>query len=134
MGYCWPPRCWGGNGYLLWSGVAAVITGLVVWLVPLGWEWQGVMFAVLTLLAAWLWWKWLARRVRGAKPADSPPQSTRETAGRPPLYSGNRAGQRTRPHARRRQLLAVSADADLSAGTQVEVIAIEGITLRIKAV
>ena len=47
----------GGNGYLLWSGVAAVITGLVVWLVPLGWEWQGVMFAVLTLLAAWLWWK-----------------------------------------------------------------------------
>lgn len=41
-----------------------MITGLVVWLVPLGWEWQGVMFAVLTLLAAWLWWKWLARRVR----------------------------------------------------------------------
>lgn len=31
----------GGNGYLLWSGVAAVITGLVVWLLPLGWEWQG---------------------------------------------------------------------------------------------
>lgn len=28
----------GGNGYLLWSGVAAVITGLVVWLLPLGWE------------------------------------------------------------------------------------------------
>ncbi len=31
----------GGNGYLLWSGVAAVITGLVVWLVPLGWECKG---------------------------------------------------------------------------------------------
>lgn len=30
----------GGNGYLLWSGVAAVITGLTVWLLPLGWEWQ----------------------------------------------------------------------------------------------
>ncbi len=57
----------GGNGYLLWSGVAAVITGLVVWLVPLGWEWQGVMFAILTLLAAWLWWKWLSRRVRANK-------------------------------------------------------------------
>lgn len=61
----------GGNGYLLWSGVAAVITGLVVWLVPLGWEWQGVMFAVLTLLAAWLWWKWLSRRVREQKHSDS---------------------------------------------------------------
>lgn len=31
----------GGNGYLLWSGVAAVITGLVVWLIPLDWAWQG---------------------------------------------------------------------------------------------
>lgn len=61
----------GGNGYLLWSGVAAVITGLVVWLLPLGWEWQGVMFAILTLLAAWLWWKWLSRRVREQKHSDS---------------------------------------------------------------
>lgn len=54
----------GGNGYLLWSGVAAVITGLVVWLLPLDWAWQGAMFAVLTLLAARLWWKWLAKRVQ----------------------------------------------------------------------
>lgn len=61
----------GGNGYLLWSGVAAVITGLTVWLLPLGWEWQGVLFAALTLLAAWLWWRWLARRVREQKPTDS---------------------------------------------------------------
>jgi len=29
----------GGNGYLLWSGVAAVVTGLAVWLMPFGWEW-----------------------------------------------------------------------------------------------
>ena len=34
----------GGNGYLLWSGVAAVITGILVWLLPVGWEWQGVIF------------------------------------------------------------------------------------------
>ena len=29
------------------------------------------MFAVLTLLAAWLWWKWLSRRVREQKHSDS---------------------------------------------------------------
>ena len=61
----------GGNGYLLWSGVAAVITGILVWLLPVDWEWQGVIFAVLTLLAAWFWWKWMAKRVREQKPADS---------------------------------------------------------------
>ena len=58
----------GGNGYLLWSGVAAVITGLVVWLLPVGWEWQGGLFALLTLLAAWLWWRWLNKRVKAQKP------------------------------------------------------------------
>lgn len=56
----------GGNGYLLWSGVAAVITGLVVWLVPLGWEWQGVMFAILTLLAAW---RKLSRKITPTLPS-----------------------------------------------------------------
>jgi membrane protein implicated in regulation of membrane protease activity len=54
----------GGNGYLLWSGVAAVITGLLVWLLPLDWAWQGALFAVLTLVAAWLWWRWLSTRVK----------------------------------------------------------------------
>lgn len=124
----------GGNGYLLWSGVAAVITGLVVWLVPLGWEWQGVMFAVLTLLAAWLWWKWLARRVREQNRIDSHlNQRGKQLVGHrfileTALVNGRghmRVGDSSWP---------VSADADLSAGTQVEVIAIEGITLRIRAV
>ncbi len=58
----------GGNGYLLWSGVAAVITGLLVWILPLDWAWQGALFAVFTLVAAWLWWRWLNRRVTEQKP------------------------------------------------------------------
>ncbi|HCD8671176.1 TPA: NfeD family protein, partial [Klebsiella pneumoniae] len=54
----------GGSGYLLWSGVAGVVTGALTWLLPLSWEWQGTLFAVLTLLAAWLWSKWLRKRVK----------------------------------------------------------------------
>lgn len=124
----------GGNGYLLWSGVAAVITGLVIWLVPLDWAWQGAMFAALTLLAAWLWWKWLARRVQEQQPADSNlNQRGQQLVGRrftleTDLVNGRghmRVGDSSWP---------VSARDDLSAGTQVEVIAVEGITLIIKAV
>ena len=124
----------GGNGYLLWSGVAAVITGLVVWLVPLGWEWQGVMFAVLTLLAAWLWSRWLRNRVKRQKPADAQLNQrgqqllgrrfTLETA----LVNGRghvRVGDSSWP---------VIADDDLAAGSKVEVVAIEGITLHIRVV
>lgn len=60
----------GGNGYLLWSGVAAVITGLVIWLVPLDWAWQG-QCSLPSPCWRRLWWKWLARRVQEQQPADS---------------------------------------------------------------
>lgn len=124
----------GGNGYLLWSGVAAVITGLTVWLLPVGWEWQGVMFAVLTLLAAWLWWKWLAKRVREQKPADRQlNQRGQQLVGRrfmleSGLVNGRghvRVGDSSWP---------VSATEDLAGGTLVEVIAVEGITLHVRAI
>lgn len=124
----------GGNGYLLWSGVAAVVTGLLAWIIPFSWEWQGVLFAVLTMLAAWLWWKWLSRRVKEQKPADaSLNQRGQQLLGRRfqldnALVNGRghmRVGDSSWP---------VTADTDLAAGTRVEVTAVEGITLRIKAV
>lgn len=123
----------GGNGYLLWSGVAAVMTGLLVWLLPFGWEWQGALFAVLTLVAAWLWWRWLNRQVRSQKPADAAlNQRGQQLVGKrytldDTLINGRghvRIGDSSWP---------VIADEDLIAGTLVEVIAVEGITLRVKA-
>lgn len=123
----------GGNGYLLWSDVAAVITGLLVWLLPFGWEWQGALFAVLTMVAAWLWWRWLNRQVRSQKPADSAlNQRGQQLVGKrytldDTLINGRghvRIGDSSWP---------VIADDDLVAGTRVEVTAVEGITLRVKA-
>lgn len=122
----------GGNGYLLWSGVAGIITGLLVWLLPLGWEWQGVIFAVLTLLAAWLWWRWLANRVKQQPRADSQlNQRGQQLVGKvfaleAALINGRghiKVGDSSWP---------VSADEDLPAGTRVEVIAVEGITLKVR--
>jgi membrane protein implicated in regulation of membrane protease activity len=103
-------------------------------MLPLSWEWQGTLFAVLTLLAAWLWSRWLRNRVKRQKPADAQLNQrgqqllgrrfTLETA----LVNGRghvRVGDSSWP---------VIADDDLAAGSKVEVVAIEGITLHIRAV
>ena len=57
----------GAGGYLLWSGVAALLVGVLIWLLPpLSWAWQGMIFAVLTVVVAYLWWYWLRRRPAAA--------------------------------------------------------------------
>ncbi|WP_312624907.1 NfeD family protein [Scandinavium sp.] len=122
----------GGNGYLLWSGVAAIVTGLLVWLLPFGWEWQGALFAVLTLLAAWLWWRWLASRVRQQPRADSQlNQRGQQLVGK--VFTLDSALSNGRGHMRvGDSSWPVTADDDLPAGARVEVIAVEGITLKVR--
>ncbi|HHS9879406.1 NfeD family protein [Klebsiella aerogenes] len=124
----------GSNGYLLWSGVAGVITGLLTWAIPLSWEWQGTLFAVLTLLAAWLWSKWLRKRMRQQRPADAQlNQRGQQLVGR--RLTLDSALENGRGHVRvGDSSWPVLADEDLAAGSKVEVVAVEGITLHIRAV
>ncbi|WP_105634801.1 NfeD family protein [Cronobacter dublinensis] len=121
----------GGNGFLLWSGVAAVATGLLAWLLPMGWEWQGVSFALLMLVAVWLWWRLLSRRA-GPRPDNALNQRGNQLVGQrftltQALINGR--GQLTVGDS----VWPVIADSDLPAGTAVEVVAIDGIRLRIQA-
>ncbi|KQN54391.1 MULTISPECIES: NfeD family protein [unclassified Erwinia] len=119
----------GTSGYLLWSGVAAVLVGLLVWLVPLAWEWQGLSFAVLTVLAALWWHRWLKHRDRRHPPSQLN-QRGQQLIGRQltldaPLVNGFghvRVGDGN---------WRVQADEGLPAGSLVTVVAVEGITLRI---
>ncbi len=91
-----------------------------------------VIFCILTLLAAWLWSKWLARQVKEQKPVDSQlNQRGQQLVGQRftldnALVNGRgqvRVGDSAWP---------VIADDDLPAGSKVEVVAVEGITLRVR--
>jgi len=121
----------GGNGFLLWSGVAAVATGLLAWLLPMGWEWQGVSFALLMLVAVWLWWRLLSRRA-GPRPDNALNQRGNQLVGQRFTLTQvliNGRGQLTVGDS----VWPVIADSDLPAGTAVEVVAIDGIRLRVQA-
>ena len=119
----------GSNGYLLWSGIAALTVGLIRWLLPFTWETQGVLFALLTLIAAFLWYRWLAYRQQR----------------QPDMHLNQRARQMTGMSLTLTEGLVnglghvrigdgswrVQADHDLPAGTRVVVTGVEGVTLRI---
>ncbi len=55
--------------FLLWVGIAAALTGVLLWLVPsLGWEYQILVFAVLSVATIVLW-----RMYQKAHPPTSDP-------------------------------------------------------------
>ena len=48
----------GTAGYFLWFGTAAAVVGILLWLFPeLSWAWQFMIFALLALATALLWWR-----------------------------------------------------------------------------
>lgn len=53
----------GTAGYFLWFGTAAAVVGILLWLFPeLSWAWQFMIFALLALATALLWWRRLRKQ------------------------------------------------------------------------
>ncbi|MHA7848065.1 NfeD family protein [Serratia sp. D1N4] len=125
----------GASGYLLWSGLSAVLVGIVVWFSPqLDWEWQGAIFAVMTIVVAYLWWYWLHQRPAAATSGSQVlNQRNRQLIGirstlTEPMHNG--MGRINIGDGSWR----AQANEDLPVGTEVEVVAVEGVTLVIRAV
>lgn len=125
----------GAGGYLLWSGVAALLVGVLIWLLPpLSWAWQGMIFAVLTVVVAYLLWYWLRRRPAAAS-GGSPVlnQRNRQLIGTRATLTEPMHNGMGRINIGDSSWRAQAAE-DLPAGTEVEVVAVEGVTLVIRAI
>lgn len=57
------------GGFLLWMGVAGVVTGLIVLFQPIGWPLQWLIFGALSLVTIGLWVQWQrGRKVQSDRP------------------------------------------------------------------
>ena len=119
----------GTSGYLLWSGVSALLVSLLVWLFPLSWGSQGIAFALLTVVSAVGWYYWLKGRDR-SHPLSSLNQRGNQLIGRQLTLEdalADRIGHVRIGDSSWR----VEASENFPAGTAVTVVAVEGITLLI---
>ena len=51
------------GGYFLWLGCAGIVTGLVAFVLPIGWPWQVTIFGALALIIV-IGWTAISRRRR----------------------------------------------------------------------
>ncbi len=120
----------GVGGYLLWTGLAAALVGLLLYLFPgLPWAWQLVLFGCLSILTAVLWWQ----RQRAANKASDQPglnQRGSELHGR--QFALHEAIVGGRGKIKVGDLLWLVTGDDLPAGSQVKVIGQDGVLLRVE--
>ncbi len=125
------------SGFLLCIGTAACVVGALTYFftaIPLVWELS--LFSLLSVVACYGWWTLLRKRRGGVDHADSASTlnvKTQQLTGyrtvlTEPLKNGKgrlRVNDSSWP---------VEGDADYPAGTRVEVLEVNGITLKVKAV
>ena len=119
----------GAGGYLLWTGIAAAIVGVLTYLFPaMGWAWQFLLFGCLSVLTAVFWW----RRQNPAAVASGQPglnQRGSEFFGREFVLHEAIIGGRGKIRAG--DTLWLVTGPELPAGSQVRVSGQEGVLLKV---
>lgn len=119
------------GGFLVWLGVAGIVTGIVVFIEPIAWPWQWLMFAVLAFVAILLWTRFSRSR---STDTDSPYLNRRadrfigrEAVLEQPIAGG--FGRLTLDDTVWRV-----AGPDLPAGSRIRIIGSDGAVLRVEAI
>jgi membrane protein implicated in regulation of membrane protease activity len=121
--------------FLLWIGIAAAVMGIVTWMLPgLGVLAQAVVFVILAFASCLFYWRFI--RVRLAR-NDDPVAATLSRRGEQLVgqrYVLAEAIVNGRGKARVGDGQWLVAGPDLPAGAEVEVIAVDGALLKVRAV
>jgi hypothetical protein len=119
----------------LWMGVSAIAVSLVQWLIPdISWQWQFILFGVLSLVTFFGWRRWSAKKGLDNVPEEYAHLNQRSASliGRKAVLESpivNGVGRMRLDDTYWR----IEGD-DLPAGTRVIVVGVEGATLEVKAI
>lgn len=123
----------GTAGYFLWLGISAILVGLIFSILQVSWQLQWVSFGVFSLITTWLWWR---RQFKQDKKSDQ----QRELNQREKQLIGmtTRLEEDVQAGDCRIKLgdttWSARCDQDISKGTQIRVIDVDGIILFIEPI
>ena len=116
--------------FFIWIGVAAAITGLIAWIVPLSWQIEAIIFAVLSVLTV-LAWRSYQKKTHQDQPTSTLNRRGEQMIGRfavlsEPIENG-------RGKAKVDDTVWRVEGPDLPAGTRITVTGIDGAILKVEA-
>ncbi|MFA0057415.1 NfeD family protein [Vibrio echinoideorum] len=121
----------GTAGYFLWIGISAMLVGALLGALPIGWQMQWLSFASFSLITTWLWWR---RQLSNDKQSDANRdlnQREKQLVGQTvrlteDIQRGNcriKVGDSS---------WSARASQDIQSGTEIKIVALDGIVLIIE--
>lgn len=117
-----------GTTYILWPAVAALIMAAIVFVLPLGWELQFLLFFVLSTALLLVGHFYLRPKVKGGEPSDLNDRGRAMIGQRVKAVSDFDIG-RGRVHVGDTQWSAAMKEGDAKAGDELRVVKVKGATL-----
>lgn len=123
-----------GTTYILWPAVAAIIIGIVTFILPmLGWEMQFLLFFILSGILLVVGHKFVRPKMKGGEPSDLNDRARSMVGMRVKAVADFDTGI-GRVQVGDTQWRASIVDGNPSAGSELRVVSVKGTTLQVEAV
>ncbi len=117
-----------GTTYILWPAVAALIVGILVFVLPLGWEMQFLLFFLISVVLLFVGHKYFRPMMQGGEPSDLNDRGRSMIGMRVKAIADFDTG-RGRVQVGDTQWQATMEHGDAAEGDELRVVAIKGATL-----
>ncbi|WP_051279255.1 NfeD family protein [Hellea balneolensis] len=121
-----------GTTYILWPAVAALIVGVIVFILPLGWEMQFLLFFILSAVLLVAGHKYVRPKMKGGEPSDLNDRARSMIGMRVKAVADFETGM-GRVQVGDTQWRASITDGNPSSGTELRVVSVKGTTLQVEA-
>jgi len=122
-----------GTTYILWPAVAALIVGIITFILPLGWEMQFLLFFILSAILLVVGHKVIRPKMKGGEPSDLNDRARSMVGMRVKAVADFDTGL-GRVQVGDTQWRASIFEGNPEAGAELRVISVKGTTLQVEAV